>query len=1037
MAMIRYQAVDTGCDPSTSPRHYKPTALRWYYHLALVATLAVLIFLTEYALRTLNLASGPSLGQRAPPAPPLGFHPRRFINTTNPTTTIPLTKTTITTTYVYLSGSFAAQTLTTYTTTGYLQIGSTTVTTVSPQTIDNTAIESGAYPPPGTNADITTEYHTTTGYIQIGSTTVATVSPQTTDNTATTTYTWTTQSGANADTATSTIERTAYLQTGFTSLTFTSSGAETDPIETTAVDDLPGAWLPSPPALPSPSVTVLVISQSTIGPSSTVTIERTGTDAAGQATVETYESIIAGKTSVFDSTVTVSGEWSESQQAIVIEQTVVGSPRIALVEQTTTGEDGQTVVQTHQTTLPGEISISRSTLSEKPGETLVLQPSVVQVTGGETTEVVETTLTDAQGHAFTSTYTTVTGAMISSSTIAVLVPTSVAPGGTLVTFQQVVATTVEGQTKVREITWTDADGHVASSSYTTVVGGTPTSRTVWTVKVTSALYGETLVTLPTVVPVTNGGTTEVIQSAFTDSQGVFHTSVYTTVMGGTTTSSTLWAVVATRIPTSRPTATESLTPSTSTGGDIGMGSPTSEPTVVVYGITWRQYVLGTFLPTVIAVLVSFPLRLIAINARLMQPFHALAVANEATGGSPADASVFLRFYSWSESFSFPRAIKLRQPIIAISDMLTLGASLLAPLAAEAIAVHTPDSCQSGCYGSLVASHVPIRTLEALMSLMIALLLALVILLSLRRWKTGVSCNPWSIAGMASLCLDPKLRTILRGLPGGLAAKIEDPAISKMLAGRAYALGEWGASKTPVSGPREYGVKALDQDEGAMKLLKDAESTQAGETHNTKMYSTQPFPLLTWWGRCIMLTVFSSVLIILVYYESTSADTGFERFMDSQGFVVKFFMTAVGVVLGYCMETVFRCQYTVSPICATCCGSCFAQLTICHRRRYYVNLHATLQTRDGRRSIHLAFTTHQYLLWRVFGDPPAASLPWRSVLGDTSRRAWPSRDALSRAVQQDGDVLDPATVHMAGCFDFGAHGADAGGLFLDQMATPSS
>lgn len=1001
MAMARYQAVDTGCDASTSPRHYKPTALRWYYHLALVATLAVLIVLTEYALRTLNLASGPSLGQRAPPAPPLGFHPRRFINTTNPTTTIPLTKTTVITTHVYLSGSFAAQ-----------------------------------------NITITSTFaFSTTGYLHIGTTTVTTVSPQTTDNTATMTYT-TTQSGANADTTTFTTERTAYLQTGFTSPTLTSSGAETDPIrnnlsETTAVDNLPGAWLPSPPALPSPSVTVLVISQTTIGPSSTVTIERTGTDAAGQATAETYESIIAGKTSVFDSTVTVSGEWSESQQAIVIEQTVVGSPRIALEEQTTTGEDGQTVVQTHQTTLPGETSISRSTLSENPGETLVFQPSVVQVTGGGTTEVVETTLTDAQGHAFTSTYTTVTGATISSSTIAVLVPTSVAPGGTLVTFQQVVATTVEGQTKVQETTWTDADGHVTSSFYTTVVRGTPTSRTVWTVKVTSALYGETLVTLPTVVPVTNGGTTEVIQSAFTDSQGVFHTSVYTTVIGGTTTSSTLWAVVATRIPTSRSTATESSTPSTSTGGDIGMGSPTSEPTVVVYGITWRQYVLGTFLPTVIAVLVSFPLRLIAINARLMQPFHALAVVNEAAGGSPADASVFLRFYSWSGSFSYPRAIKLRQPIIAISDMLTLGASLLAPLAAEAIAVHTPDSCQSGCYGSLVASHIPIRTLEALMSLMIALLLALVILFSLRRWKTGVNCNPWSIAGMASLCLDPKLRTVLRGLPGGLAAKIEDPAISKMLAGRAYALGEWGASKTPVSGPREYGVKALDQDEGAMKLLKDAESTQAGETHNTKMYSTQPFPLLTWWGRCIIFTVFSSVLIILVYYENTSADTGFERFMDSQGFVVKFFMTAVGVVLGYCMETVFRCQYTVSPICATCCDSCFAQLTICHRRRCYVDLHATLQARDGRRSIHLAFTTHQCLLWRVFGDPPAAPLPWRSVLGDTSRRAWPSRDALSRAVQQDGDVLDPASVHMAGCFDFRAHGADAGGLFLDQMATPSS
>lgn len=676
-------------------------------------------------------------------------------------------------------------------------------------------------------------------YLGIGSTTLVSTSPQT-EPSGPTTF-------VPTELATST-EATAYLHTGFTSLTLTSSGAlgletansqpqETDPPgntlnETTAVGDIPGAPLPSISTLPSPSVTVLVASQTTIDPSRTVTSERTVTDAADQAMVETYELIISGKTNVFEPAVTVSGARSESQQAIVVEQTVVGSSRVTSVEQTTTDEDGQIILQTYQATLPGETSISRSTLSATSGKTLVVQPSVVQVTRGGTTEVIETTRTDSQGYLFTSTYTTVTSGTIFSSTIAVIMPTSVASGDTLVTFQEDVATTVEGLTEVQETTWTDPRGHIASSSYTTVIGGTPTSLTVWTVKATSAPYGESLVTLPTVVPVTNVGTMEVVKSSFTDSQGVLHTSIYTTVIGGTLTSSTLWTVVATRLPTSMPTATESSTSSSSTGtaGNTSSGSPTSNTTVVVYGITWRQYVLGTFLPTVIAVLVSF-LKLIAVNARLMQPFHALAVVDEAKGGSPADASIFLRFYSWSGSFSFPRAIKLKQPIIAISDVLTLGASLLAPLAAEAIAVHTPDSCHSGCYGSLVVSVIPIRILEALMSLLMTLLLALVILPSLQRWKTGVSCNPWSIAGMVSLCLEPKFRTVLHGLPSGLAVKIEDSAVSKILAGRVFALGEFGESKNSESSPREYGVKEVEQDEGATKLLKDAESTQADETQH--------------------------------------------------------------------------------------------------------------------------------------------------------------------------------------------------------------
>lgn len=990
--MAQYQAVDTSYDPGrsfvtesdgsstggSSPssttrdtkqsarhRDYKPTALRWYYHLILIASFAALIGITEYAIRTLKASSDgldglPELSsleeqeeqRRRALAASRYFDARRITNTTSSTpeistettsvgyltigkTTSTLVMSTTTTspnsvpdggvtinlsdlsqpttaatpTISSSTETFPEETSTTSQASAYLHL-TTTLISSNPTTV--TLTESSAYLQIGsTSVTAPPPEYDPSSYLEIGSTSVTATAV---GNDPSTSHGIGTLTGLT--TALST-EKTAYLHTGSTSLTLSPNDAvgpgtvdpqpgTIDQMTATDQDRVPSTQ-PNDQVLstPTPSLTVVLVPQTTTGTSQIITSERTVTNAAGQTALETYESTVAGVMNVFVSTATVSNAASKSHNVIVIAQTTVGSPMATLFEQTTTDQDGRIVVETYQTILPGQTSVSHSTLSANSGKTFVIQPSIVQFTAGGTTTVAGTTFTDSQGHISTSSYTTVLGGTMSSSTIAVLVPTSVASGDTFVTFQEVIATTVGGMTEVLGTTLTDAQGHVTGSSFTTIIGGTPTSLAVWTVMATSAPSGETIITLPTVVPVTNGGTTEVIETTFTDSQGALYTSFYTTVVGGTPTSSTLWTVVATHISASTPIPT----PTTASTSDISGGSSSSSTTtatVTVYGITWRQYVLGTFLPTVIAVLISFPVKLIAINARLMQPFHALASVNKATVGSPPDASIFLRFYSWSGSFSFARALKLRQPIIAISDLLTLGAGLLAPLAAEAIAVHTPESCRSNCFGTLVASSIPIRTLEALMSMMMALLLALVILLSLRRWKTGVSCNPWSIAGMASLCLNPSFRKVLNGLPNGIAANIEDSAIAKALAGRTYAFGEFWISLHHETSSREYGVGPIDQDEGATKLLAAAEPVHSDKTPKKINYSTQPFSLLTWWGRCIMLSVFSGVLIILVYYENTSRDTGFERFMDSQSFTVKFFITAVGVLLGYCMETVFRC-----------------------------------------------------------------------------------------------------------------------------------
>lgn len=73
--MVQYHAVKTSYDPgclfateSTTARHskqparpsdYKPAALRWYYHVALITSFAVLIGLAEHSIRTLQVSYNP------------------------------------------------------------------------------------------------------------------------------------------------------------------------------------------------------------------------------------------------------------------------------------------------------------------------------------------------------------------------------------------------------------------------------------------------------------------------------------------------------------------------------------------------------------------------------------------------------------------------------------------------------------------------------------------------------------------------------------------------------------------------------------------------------------------------------------------------------------------------------------------------------------------------------------------------------------------------------------------------------------------
>lgn len=910
-ALTSYDSVETHYDPgqpeveveaadsvSTTPsklsrtlpkcQDYKPTALRWWFHGSLIICLAAFMGLTEYAIQTLlannqqNLVSQllsrsvedhngdyPSEPeQKESPYPRLARVPSNAtssqagaysVNTadflslgylsstltvvsdpvsSSSTSSHPISQTTGPTTTSSYSFSTSGASTTMWTTSGYLNLGTTTSTST---------LRSPT--PGGTGYEITVPFPPSPGPEASG--TVISDNNDFTHISLSSTLIMMSTTSAYLH-----IETTSFTEAPMPTIPPTAPDGEYLSLGVTTV---PRADVPDPafPSATSPRVAG-VVSESASGP-------------------------------------------DEKPIVTVIRQTETWPSSKATLERTTTDSSGHVFVQTITTDIPAGTSVLESTLTVRPGESLVAVPKMIATARGGITEVMQTTFVDSEGRTITSSYTTVIGGESAMATQTFFVATSVPPGYSVITVPTAVPTTEGGTTEVVQTVFTDAQGHLTTSFYTRTVNGTPTTRTMPVVIATPVSPGDKLVTLPTVMSTTIGGTTRVIETTSTDSLGRPTTFSYTTVEGGTPTSATVWTVVPTSTSTSAPN---------SNGTQDGEGV-----SVVVYGLGLRDYILGAFLPTILAAIIAYPFKLININARLMQPFHEMATARE-TGGVSAEASIFLRFYDWTGALSLPRSARLKQPVIVISDFLMFGAALLAPIAAETVSVHVPDGCQLGCFGSLGVTTIPGRVLEALMAAMMALLIALIVVLNVFRWETGLSHNPWGIAGMASLGLSPDIRDTIRKIPCHSSGPIKENMILKTLTGRKYALDEYWVSSSPGSvSARGYGIVVRTRHDDAKSLVEFNES-EHGKIRDPgsamKGKKTQPFAMLTWWGRSILLFIFACVMILATYYETTSLDSGFELFMDSRGFGVRFFFTALGVVIGGCMETFFRSVASILP-----------------------------------------------------------------------------------------------------------------------------
>ena len=467
-------------------------------------------------------------------------------------------------------------------------------------------------------------------------------------------------------------------------------------------------------------------------------------------------------------------------------------------------------------------------------------------------------------------------------------------GGTLVTLTAVIT-----------------PGKAVAGTVVSVIGGLRITTAPPPITITTTMAnGEviTRISTPTPYVTTTGGITTTT-TRLTIPTGVVTTAIVATVGGKLTTVSM--------------TLTPSTAPTESPGHPVDPGDPADpSSTRVIPGTTEAQYFAAAFLPTLLAVVLALPLSIIDLNAKLYQPFRALA----RPGGASGPDSLTLRFGGIYTVLTPVRQLQQGHAVPFVTTLLVWLSWLLAPLAAEAIGVKVHGTCShlsiSGCAIAVGVSPEPARALIAVMAIMVGLLVLLAVLLY--NWDTGVHHNPWSLAAIALLAQDCRLREPL--------IQTNEPRESNLEAlfrhGHFRLLTQSSSFMDLVKDEKEVvAIRHNDHHEITPRIVPiwPEETTPAAEnfiplspTTTTTITTTQPnkphhipFLALTYPSRIFFLFFLLALVVTLTYYHFLHEDNAFELFMDSQTFGVKFLFAALGTVITFFWASFSQSVATIS------------------------------------------------------------------------------------------------------------------------------
>jgi hypothetical protein len=289
----------------------------------------------------------------------------------------------------------------------------------------------------------------------------------------------------------------------------------------------------------------------------------------------------------------------------------------------------------------------------------------------------------------------------------------------------------------------------------------------------------------------------------------------------------------------------------------------------------------------LAVLFTLPWLFIDGNVRKLEPFHQLAKSQGAFAGKSL-------FADYSSQLKAPfKALFSGHWTPVLTSILSMTSLLITPLAPETVAIRTDDTCHE-CGPSLSIYPLATRVVESLLCFMA--FMTLILLLHMRRYSTGVFADPSSLAGVAILFHNRDVVDDFRQTRG-----FSKSLLRTHLSRHQYTLDFYEEH----DGSRKYGI--IPQEAPAAKSAARKgesicfeeeiqpsieQSLQSSHAHRT-----------TAAGLIILLL---GLLAVIVYYKFTyDPNSGFEQFMDTQGFGVKFLFTSIGVMIKLYWSAIFK------------------------------------------------------------------------------------------------------------------------------------
>lgn len=289
----------------------------------------------------------------------------------------------------------------------------------------------------------------------------------------------------------------------------------------------------------------------------------------------------------------------------------------------------------------------------------------------------------------------------------------------------------------------------------------------------------------------------------------------------------------------------------------------------------RHFVASTLGP-LLAVLFAIPWKILHLHATSLEPFHKLSNHS----GTTVTKAILRSYNGLGCVFGM---------VPLLTACLSYGSAILAPLAAEAWIIGLLGPCAEGsngnCYPQMQAVPSVIRTMEALLAVFVVLAIALVIVL--RRWSTSVVADPRSIVGIASLAQAPNLRAAFGSV---LVNGADNLTVADM--------------KSRIGGLRVCfsGAPSINMDYGITLLTRPEQDKKKGNKR------IRPRLLTFTVKSTLLILAFAAFIIALgalvIYYRVTGGDTGFENFMSSQGFGPRFLFSACGVIISFVWARIF-------------------------------------------------------------------------------------------------------------------------------------